>query len=242
MTRAVQLNNVEHATLRVRTERRADLGDALMSCPIFPHEFRRAQAHYPIVFAREGATGRYRPHALFGLEQGENLFLAQDGAPGWDAAYVPLAIRMQPFLIGRDQEGGLEVHVNLDSPRVVATEGGDGEPVFLPEGGQAPLLQEAAQTLAEIAEGDRQSTAYCALLDELKLIEPFTLDVTLDDGTQGQLSGYAVVAEERLSSLGGADLERLQHAHALLPTFLAVASVSRLEDLVARRNARLPAA
>ena len=232
MARHVQLNNVEHGTLRVRTERRADLGDAVMSAPLFPHEFRQAQAHYPIVFSKAGETGRFRPVALFGLEAGENLFLTEEG---WDAAFLPAAMRMQPFLIGRAADGGMEVHVDLDHPRV----GEDGEPVFLEQGGHAPLLQTASEVLGEVAGGDGASGAFCDLLADMDLLEPFTLDVTLDDGSTGRLAGLYVVAEERLAGLGAADLSRLQEAGALMPVFMAVASLSRLEALIARRNARL---
>lgn len=234
MARHEKLNNLDHAGLRVRTERDAGLGDAVMSAALFPHEFRRAQAHYPIVFQKEGATGRFRPVALFGLEAGENLFLNPDGQ-GWDAAYLPVAVRMAPFLIGRDRSGAMEVHVDLDHPRVSDA----GEPVFLEHGGQAPLLQQAAETLGEVAEGDEVSAAFCARLAQMDLLEPFTLDVALDDGSQGRLAGLYVVAEERLAALGAEELNRLHRAGMLICVFMAVASLSRLEDLIARRNARL---
>lgn len=237
MPRHVQLNNAEHGSLRVRTERGPAFGDAVMSCPLFPHEFRRAQAHYPICFAKDANTAAFRPVALFGLERDENLFLREENT-AWDAAYVPAAMRMQPFLIGRMHGGEMEVHVDLDHPRV-ATDGEAGEPVFLEHGGQAPLLQGTTETLGEIAEGDEASTAFCERLAEEDLLEPFTLDVTLNDGSEGRLAGLYVIAEERLATLGGATLERLQGAGDLMPVFMAVASLSRLEDLVARRNAKL---
>ena len=233
MTRHVQLNNEQHADLRVRTERSADLGDAVMSCPVFPQEFRRAQASYPLVFSADDQAGGFRPLALFGLERGENLFL---GAGGWDAPYLPLAMRMQPFLIGRDAEGGNEVHLDTHHPRV--TEPG-GEPVFLDQGGQAPLLREASSVLSDVIAGDEAARAFARLCADLDLIEPFTLDVTLADGSSGRLAGLSVIAEERLTALTPDDLGRLQAADALLPVFMMVASVSRFEDLVARRNARL---
>lgn len=237
MAKHAQLNNADHHGLRVRTERGASLGDAVMSSPLFPHEFRRAQAHYPIVFQKEASTGRFRPVALFGLEAGENLFLGVDGE-GWDAAYLPAAMRMAPFLIGRAAGGGLEAHVDLSHPRV-SQDGGEGEPVFLEHGGQAPVLQEATEVLAEVAEGDGTATSFCALLAEMDLLEPFTFDVTLNDGSKGRLAGLYVVAEERLSGLDGEALARLNRAGALGAVFMAVASLSRLEALVERRNARL---
>ena len=230
MARHVQLNNAEHSRLRVLTKRSAGLGDAVMSCPLFVHEFRQAQTHYPIVFAR-GGDGRITPLALFGFERGENLFLTE---AGWDVPFLPAALRMQPFVIGRARDGQHEVHIDLDSPRLDEA----GEPLFLEHGGQAPLLQEAARTLGEVAAGDQATRAFADLLTAMDLTEPFTLDVTLADGGAGRLAGLNVIAEERLASLGEGDLGRLQASGSLLPVFMAVASLSRFEDLVARRNAR----
>jgi hypothetical protein len=239
MARHEQLNNIEHGDLRVRAERTAELGDALMACPAFPHEFRRLQPHYPIVFIKDAANGGYRPLALFGLEDGENLFLVEDR---WDAAYVPLAMRMKPFLIGfgADGAGGrqLEVHVDLEHPRISRTQ---GERLFLDHGGHAPFLKDASSVLSEVHEGEQSIAGFSALLDELRLVEPFTLDVTLDDGARGRLAGYYIIAEETLYGLDAQALARLQSAGALLPIFMAVASLSQLSALVERRNARLRA-
>lgn len=231
MVHPASLNNVDHAGLRVRTERRAELGDNAMLAPVYLHEFRRVQAHYPIVFTREGEGRRLRPLALFGLERGINLFLTADG---WDASYIPLRLRMPPFLIGREGSGGLSVHIDLDHPRVSKSE---GEPLFLVQGGNAPLLQQASETLSEVYSGEQQLEPFAAMLDELGLTEPFTLDVTLADGTQGQLAGFETLAEETLQALDGETLERLSRAGYLISLFMVAASLAQFSALIARRNA-----
>lgn len=236
--RHVALLPQDHAGVRVNTAHAAHLGDGVMFAPVFPQEFRQVQAHYPIVFMTDKASGGYRPVALFGLEAGNNLFLKGDGTrQTWDADYIPLAHRMQPFLIGRSREGDLSVHINLDHPRVNET-GGEGELLFLPDGGEAPALHDAADVLARVHEGEQTVVPFCAMLTELELIEPFTLDITLDDGTSGRLAGYYTIAEEKLAALSGAQLQRLNQAGALSPVFMAVASIGRFSDLIARRNAQ----
>lgn len=238
MTRHAQLNNIDHPDLRVRTGFGPEMGDDIMACPVFPHEFRNLQPYYPIVFSKDGASGGFRPLALFGLEERENLFLEEPGK--WGADYVPLAIRMKPFLIGfsGDDVGGkqMEVHIDTEHPRVNETE---GERLFLEHGGHAPLLQEAAKTLAEVHQGEQTIASFTAMLEELDLIEPFTLDVELKDGSQGRLAGYYVIAEENLYALGAEALGRLQAAGFLQPVFMAVAALSQLRNLVDRRNAKL---
>ncbi len=229
MARHVALNPIDHAALRVRTERSAELGDNRMFAPVFPHEFRRVQAHYPIVFTKDDTLGGPRPLALFGLERDQNLFLSGEG---WDAAYIPAAIRIAPFLLGRGKDGGLGVHIDLDHPRVSAS----GEPLFLPGGGTSPVLEDARERLGEVHEGEQVVAAFAAMLTELDLVEPFTLDIELDDGSTGRLAGFLTLAEERLASLDGQALERLQGAGLLLPVYMAVASVAQFTGLIERRN------
>ncbi len=238
MARHTQLNSAAHGALRVRRDFAPALGDEVMWAPAFPYEFRQLQPHYPIVFRTDAASRSYRPIALFGFESDQNLFLSDQG---WDAAYVPLAIRMRPFLIGRAADGAgsaptLEVHIDLDHPRVSDTQ---GEALFLEDGGLAPALQEAQDILVKVHQGEQTVAPVCALLDELGLLEPFTLDVTLKDGTSGRLAGFHTISEERLYSLNGEALGRLQAAGALQPVFMAVASLSQLSALVERRNARV---
>lgn len=238
MARHVQLNNIDHADMRIRTEHNTALGDAVMSCPVFPHEFRNVQPHYPIVFSKDGAIGGFRPIALFGLQEGENLFLTQDD--DWDAAYIPLAMRIRPFLIGfaNDTRGArqMEVHVDLDHPRVSKTE---GEAVFLAHGGHTSFLQEIAKLLGEVHTGEQSIAGFSAMLDELELIEPFTLDVTLNDGSQGRLAGYYIIAEEKLYNLEAEGLGRLQAAGLLQPIYMAVAALSQFRALIDRRNRQI---
>jgi len=120
------LNNIQHKDLRVITQRGAQWGDDFMSAPVTVDEFRKLQAHYPIVFQPDG-NGGFVPTALFGLEQGQNLFLNPNGE-GWDADYLPLSVQRLPFSIGiADDE--LRMMVDMDSKRV--SHGAEGEAVRL---------------------------------------------------------------------------------------------------------------
>lgn len=220
-----------HAGLRLRRTHGAAWGDNVMLAPLFPHEFRQAQAFYPIVFSPEAGSGRARPYALFGLERDSNLFLS---ASGWDAAFIPAAHRMQPFLIGRGP-GGLQIHADLDHPRFSETE---GEPLFGEDGAQTGVLDEIAGLLGEVHEAEQQLPAFCAMLAELRLLEPFTLEVTLDSGRSGRLEGFLTLAEERLLELDGPTLGRLQAAGFLSPVFMALASQSQFLALIGRLNQR----
>src|SRR3546814_10732133 len=76
-----------------------------------PNEFRNVQGHFPILFRREPGRDDFIALALFGFENGENLFL---DTARWDARYRPWSLAIQPFLIGRPAtgEGRSEEHTS----------------------------------------------------------------------------------------------------------------------------------
>lgn len=228
------LNNVDHKALRVRRERSAAFGDNVHYALTYPFEFRAIQAHYPIFFHKDATSGQFHALAMLGFEKGENLFLTD---AGWDGDYIPLSLCRAPFLIGFD--GGDRtpvIHVDMDDPRISEQE---GEPVFLDHGGRTEFLEEAMETLTRLHEGHQSEPAFMAMLQELDLLEPFALDITLDDGSDHRLAGFYVIHEENLYALDGEALGRLNAAGYLQPVFMAVASLSRIRTLIARKNALL---
>ncbi len=228
MTRYVLLNNIDHRDLRVDPRRGEAFGDGAMFALAVPSEFRNLQAHYPIVFQR-AQDGGCRPVALLGLRQGENLFLAGDR---WDAHYIPLAMDRLPFAIGA--EGGQPmVHIDLDHPRVLS---GQGEALFREHGGTTGYLERVNSVLRALHDGLGVVPSFVALLDELQLLEPFVLDIELDDGTRHSLSGFQTIQEERLGMLDGASLQRLMQAGFLEPIYMAMASLSNFRALIERMN------
>jgi hypothetical protein len=228
MPNPVLLNNVQHKDLRVITQRGAQYGDNIMFALTFPSEFRNLQAHYPIVFRKTDDGAGFEAIALFGLQEGENLFLEGER---WDAE-VPLLVERQPFLIGRKGEE-LMVHVDLDSPRVSQSE---GEPVFLPHGGASDYLDRMNSSLLTIHQGLEAAAPFVAALKEYDLLESFVLDVTLNDGSQGRLSGFYAIQEDRLAALEPEALGRLHRAGYLQASFMVVASLSKCRSLIERKN------
>lgn len=231
MSRHALLNNIDHRDLCIDTRRVPGLGDDVMFAPTFPGEFRELQAHYPIVF-RESADGALQPAALLGLQEGQNLFL---GEAGWDAAYLPLAIERQPFLIGVGTDGEPMVHVDLDSPRI-AQDG--GEAVFKEFGGTTAYLDRASSVLRALYEGLQGNAGFVSLLRSHGLLEPFALDIRLKDGTHHRVQGLQTIAEEPLRELDGAALQQLNRSGALEAIHMAMASQSNFRDLIERMERR----
>ncbi|MYE22737.1 MAG: SapC family protein [Gammaproteobacteria bacterium] len=238
MTDYALLNNVEHQDVKVITERSARYGDDIMLAMAFTFEFRNVQAHYPILFQQD-AQGGFQPVALFGFSQGENLFLGEDG---WQAPYIPAMVKREPFLIGfgNSTSGASErtrmLSLDMAHPRV-STE--VGEPLFQPLGGRTEFLEDAANLLETIYTGIDHTKAFCTALAEHDLIEAVTFEIELKDASRNQLVGFHCIAEEKLQALSGDTLAAFNESGYLMPTFMALASLAHVQDLVERKNRTL---
>lgn len=229
------LNPADHGDLRIHIAPGAQYGDAVMASLAVPVEFRRLATDYPILFRFDPERRSYSALALFGFEHGQNLFLDGDR---WDAAARPMAMAVQPFLIGRAQDdgGAAQVHVDLDHPRIAAD--GEGVRAFDDTGRPTPLVEQMATMLGDLDAGYRESADFFAALQRYDLIEPFSMDVTLADGGQQRLVGYSLINEDRLRALEPGALAELHAAGHLMPMFMALASLGNLSKLVRRHSER----
>ena len=251
MARHVKLNNVAHKDLRViirhgarhgaRHEARhaAAFGDNVGSVLTFPTEYGDVQREYPIFFRKDPATAQYQSIALLGLQKDENLFL-QDNR--WNARYLPGIVARGPFLIGfQEQEidGELRrepvIHVDLDHPRISWTE---GEPVFLPHGGNSPYLDRIATILNGIREGLALSPAMFAAFEAMNLIEPVNVEIRLNSEEQFNLRSLFTISEARLATLDGESLAQLNRAGFLQGAFLVAASLHNVRTLIDMKQRR----
>jgi hypothetical protein len=236
------LSNVTHKDLRVITRHGAEFGDAVGTILAFPTEYADLQREYPIFFRRDASSGEYHSIALLGFAKNENLFLEQDR---WVADYVPGIVVRGPFLIGfqeRDVDGELRrepvIHVDMDHPRVSHSE---GEPVFLPQGGNSPYLDHIASVLRGIQAGVEMSKAMFAAFAALDLIRPVSLDVKVSAAEGYNVVGLHTVDQRKLAALDGASLERLNKAGFLEGAFLVIASLGNVKKLMAAKQRKLAA-
>lgn len=230
------LNAADHGSLRVHTEAGAAYGDNVMAALAMPAEFREVQAHFPIVFRRDAETGKLAALALFGFEAGENLFL--EGST-WAARYRPMALAVQPFLIGRPpaEDAAPQVHVDMAHPRISAA--GEGMRVFDEAGMPTPYVEAIATKLGDLDYAWQENAAFFAALETYELIEAFSLEVTLDDGTVQSLVGFQTIHEDRLAGLDGEALHALMAAGHLARIYMVLASLTQFGGLVARKNKRI---
>ena len=227
------LDKEKHRNLRIKTGYGAALGDAVMYVMTYPMEFRDIQGCYPILFTKDANTGGFFAAALLGFEADQNLFLQDDG---WDASYVPALAQRQPFLIATGKEGNTDnpmVSLDLEHPRVSKDE---GEALFDEAGQPTEFLNQKVALLDKLHRGLQHGRGFIDALLQHELLEQITLDIAFGDGSKKTIDSFYTIAEERLYQLQGDVLESLNQAGYLQPVFMAVASLSRLRDVIERRN------
>lgn len=240
MTNHVMLDNVTHKDLRVIRDYRQVPGYDVSAARVFPSEFMQLQMEYPLFFIRNKEEGGFEPIALLGFSDKENLYLDENG---WDAGYVPLSIEREPFLIGFQEQvvDGVPtkapvVHIDLDHPSVSDT---DGERVFLPHGGESPLLERISSVLMTIHQGYEAAKSLSGMLVGLELIESVSLGVELRDGSQESVKGLYTINEDKLQNLNASALESLHKKGHLRDVYMMLASMSNVSRLIERKNRRL---
>jgi hypothetical protein len=233
------LNNVVHKDLKIITQRSALYGDDVVGTLVFPEEFTAVQREYPIFFQKDDETGEFQSIALFGFKNQENLFLS---ASGWDAHYIPALMIREPFLVGFQSLSNQDaptpvIYVDMDHPRVSKTN--EGEPVFLPLGGNTPYIDNIAKTLMLIHEGLGISKAMFDAFLALELIEPFTLDIEFKNGEKYLSNSYYTINQEKFFALDGENLEKLHRLGFLHYAYMVIASMGNIKHLIDRRNKQI---
>ena len=240
MTNHQLLNHQTHSDCRIIADRSTQLGDGIMHAMVFSRELRSLQAHYPIFFCKDTDTGNFYPAALFGLEQGENLFL-EDG--GWSVGYVPMMVERQPFLIGFQSEDGAVVgtrapvvSIDMDSPRV-SNEA--GYRLFDDDDQPSEFLRQTVELLDAIHVGHKDNENLIAALMQHQLLESCSMEVGLADGSKRKLLGYYTINENKLRELSSDALSTLHGSGHLEAIYMMIAALSNMASLIERKNALL---
>jgi hypothetical protein len=235
MPTLVALNSQTHQTLGINTKHVESQAGLLHMVPVVLSEFLRLSLQYPIVFTKNKDTGRFTCTTLFGLEKGENLFFNNDA---WDALYLPLQVRRQPFFIGEsegeDDKSVICIDMNHSS---INTE--SGEKLFDMQGNETNYLINIKNILAELFDGEKTTQAFINQLLSLNLLQPMQLQITLEDDYAVRVDGLYTVNEAALNKLTAEQLFTLHEKNHLHPIYTMITSIGHIYGLVDKKNKRL---
>lgn len=232
MPNFVALDYGQHKLLRIANTHGAVFGDNLGMVSVVPTEIPALVNSYPLFFRKAPVSDTYELSAMLGFEADQNLFLTPDG---WDASYVPLALRCAPFAVQQNAANPDRntLMIDLASPRITPA---GGDVLFFSDGRPSERLQAAIETLEALVKGAATAGAYAAALDALGLIEPVEVQVDLVGGASHNLAGLYTIAQSRLDTLPTSAIADL-HARGFLPwVYQQTASVGQIANLILREN------
>jgi hypothetical protein len=216
-----------HPTLKAAAEMNAFFVSAA--------EFVDVCREYPILFLAAGNDDKGRmqvaPVAVFGMTQGENLFLKADGT--WDAFYVPAMLRAYPFTMARIAED--QFAVCMDEAWDGFTTTGEGRELFDDKGEPTPLLQDLRKFVEQIEVETERTRLAGQRLVELNLLQPKRFDATMPDGKALVVDGFLAVDEERLAKLSDAEVLELQRSGLMGLLHAHQISLGNMRRLLERR-------
>ena len=223
----VPVNKDRHTATKIKPVQGFAYATGFHVASVTAHEFPRASSIYPIVFLKDADSGAYRPVALMGLEEGENLFV--DAGGRWKASYVPAVIRRYPFALARsDAPDSFAVCIDEGSDLVNDVE---GVPLFDGEGNPAVALENVVRYLTELQQMDVQTRGFCDFLVENELLVP--LNMQLQQGVQVQnIQGAFAISEERVGKLSDEVFLQMRSRGYLPATYAHLVSLAQVERLL----------
>lgn len=232
----VPVNKARHAATRIKQIEGFGFASQFHIASVMVHEFARASAIYPVVFLEDKAADEFRPVALMGLEQGENLFVDAQGK--WASSYVPAIIRRYPFaLASTGQEGQFTVCIDEGSELVNQT---DGVALFDENGEPSSAIENVKRYLGELQQMDTFTRAFSKYFAEHNLFTP--LNMRVRQGEQARnITGCYVVNEERLNNLSNdrfLEMREKRYLPAVYAHLVSLAQIERLMQLKEERGAK----
>ena len=207
--------------------------------PISHTEFQAAAREYAIVFTTGDEGKSFAAVAVLGIAAGENLFFA-DGA--WAAGvYVPAYSRRYPFCMARVTLNQVAQQDRLICVEKTAIDDAAGEAMFDAQGKPAQKWAGIERLLTEYEADLERSREMCAVLADYGLLEPFTMQATLNKDKGGgamQLTGMQRVNEKNLENLNAAQLKNLMRKGFLARIYLHLLSLENFARLLERKAAR----
>ncbi|MFC0117052.1 SapC family protein [Pseudoalteromonas xiamenensis] len=221
----------KHANIKIKNGINIEFLKSQHIVPVVAHEFARAANEFPLAFVKNNENGQFQAVALFGLEPGENLFVAEDK---WTAGYVPMALTRYPLgLVKHPEEDSFGVVIDEASSLVNEEEGN----ALFENGAETEYLTRRKEGLVSYVEFGRVTEAFTAYLAEKELLSQQTLTVEIN-GEKRDINGIYLIDERKIAELSDADFLELRKRGYLAPIYAFLTSthqVARLARLKAQK-------
>jgi hypothetical protein len=208
----------------------------LNAIPISFAEFAPVARDYPIAFASGDNGATFAVVAVLGLASGENLFC---DASGWaQGTYMPAYARRYPFCMAKVTLDNVQQQNRLICVESDYLDDSAGQSMFDAQGQPIEKWKAIERLLTEYEADLERCRELCSILADYGLLEPFTMQATLNQGGNLQLAGMHRVADKKLEALNAAQLKNLLKKGILARVYAHQLSLDNFARLLDRRAAR----
>jgi hypothetical protein len=226
------LSSVQHGDLRLRQIEQTTLLNNVHALPLTVDEFILAQRNFPIVFS---AGDEAVPLALFGLNEGVNLFVGETGQFLPDV-YVPAYARRYPFMLAQLRPDSQELSLCFD-PTSETMSSEEGEPLFA-DGEPTEVTRGILGFCEQFEMSVQRTAAFVRELDETKLLIDGELSIQPDGAEQPFIyRGFRMVSEEAVNELRGDVARKLIRSGAMALIYAHLFSLGLTRDIFGRQLA-----
>lgn len=230
----IPLNSQQHANWKTRQTSKATWLVGANTVPLTVEEFPQAQRFTPIIFT---AGENPIPLALFGMNEGVNVFIDEDGTLN-TPVYVPAYARRYPFLLAKLRPDADELSLCVDPTTDLVGEIEEGEALF---DGAEP--SQATRNMLQFCENfemaGNKTASFVAELAKHKLLMDGELNIDLGNGQPPfTYRGFQMVDENKLREVRG-DILRTWNQNGMLALIYAhLFSLELVRDIFGRQAAQ----
>jgi len=188
------LEKSKHQQLRLSKLQTFNFTKTISSVPISFSEMQPVSQFYPIILP---ADGNPTPMALLSIKEGTNRYVDEQGI--WKVPYIPLCIRLYPFVLAKveNKEDQYALCLDRNAEHFAA---GQGEPLFTADGEPNEFVQGVFNTLKLYQQELALTKAMFTALAEKELIADRKFDFQIN-GQQRSIDGFKGVNMEKLLTL-----------------------------------------
>ncbi len=229
------LNSQEHGDWKVSSFADAGFLAETHAVPLTVDEFIDAQRDYPIVFT---AGENPLPIALFGLNEGVNTFIGDDGKLVSDV-YVPAYIRRYPFILAKLQQGSEDMSLCFDPTSGVVAKQDEGQALFEGEGTPSEFTNGVLDFCKKFEESGQRTRAFLEELKKLDILMDGEIAITRSDNPDKPFvyRGFRMVDENRLRELPSETLEALNKNGMIMLIHAHMFSMNLMRRIFERQSA-----
>lgn len=230
------LNSRDHASWKVGNMDNAVFLADTHAVPVTTDEFIDAQRNFPIVFT---SGENPLPIALFGLNEGVNTFMGEDGRLT-EVVYVPAYVRRYPFMLAKLRPDTEELSLCFDPTVEIIGQRDEGFAFFNEAGEPTEYTQGVLEFCRRFEEAGQRTKSFMEELKKLDILMDGEIAITRNDQPEKPFvyRGFQMVNEEKLRNLPVETLDTLNKNGMLIIIHAHLFSLNLMRSLFERQLAQ----